>query len=76
MTNIQPSHRTTVPHYGYSVVGYTSDGSTMFLCLQDGILVGDRHAHDDWHRALPFMATISTPDMADLLQREPGQDFE
>lgn len=61
--------------YGYTVLGALPDGTTMFGCLQEGNVVFDRHAHDDWHRALPFMA-ITTPELEDLMAREPASDFE
>lgn len=66
----------TMSHYGYDELGYSPDGRAMFACRQDGNVVVDRHAHDDFHRSMPFMATVSTPDLADLLAREPASDFE
>lgn len=71
-----PMHEPVMSHYGYNALGYAPDGTAIFTCKQDGAVVADRHAHDDFHRSLPFMVTMTSPEMADLLQREPGQDFE
>lgn len=70
----RPGVEPVMAHWGYDPLGYAPDGRTMYACRQDGIVVVDRHAHDDDHRTRPFMAT--TPEMDDLLGREPASDFE